>query len=91
MMSLICNCLFAAMWAGYFVYWHVMSTGVKAAERIEPAESRITRMVLMLCSIALLALPRVPPPFLNDRFLPQFGESYETYSRHVSALVPHIL
>jgi protein-S-isoprenylcysteine O-methyltransferase Ste14 len=21
----------------------------------------------------------------------QFGESYETYSRHVSALVPHIL
>lgn len=47
-----------------------MSASVKATERLEPASSRLARLVLMVCAIALLCLPRVPLPFFNERFLP---------------------
>lgn len=58
------------MWLGYLAYWRAMSTKVKPTERREPAPSRITRLALMICAIALLALKSVPLPFLNVRFLP---------------------
>jgi protein-S-isoprenylcysteine O-methyltransferase Ste14 len=69
-MSLLYDCLFPAMWVGYSVYWWVMSKDVKETERQEPASSRITRMVLIVCAFALLWLPSVPLPLLNRRFLP---------------------
>ncbi|MGO9564044.1 MAG: methyltransferase family protein [Candidatus Korobacteraceae bacterium] len=62
--------LFPAMWVGYSVYWWAMSRDVKETEREEPASSRITRLVLIICAFALLWLPRVPLSLLNERFLP---------------------
>ncbi|MGC0776432.1 MAG: isoprenylcysteine carboxylmethyltransferase family protein, partial [Candidatus Acidiferrum sp.] len=47
-----------------------MSTNVKVTERREPASSRLVRGVSMVCAVALLSLPSVPLPFLNERFLP---------------------
>ena len=70
LMSLLYSYLFPAMWAGYSVYWWAMSRDVKETEREEPASSRITRLVLIICAFALLWLPRVPLSLLNERFLP---------------------
>jgi protein-S-isoprenylcysteine O-methyltransferase Ste14 len=43
---------------------------VKATERSESGPSRLIRLVSMVCAIALLSLPSIPLPFLNERFLP---------------------
>ena len=69
-MLLVYKYLFLVMWFGFFVYWWAKSVNVKAAERSESAPSRLTRLVLLICAAFLLLLPRVPLPFLNQRFLP---------------------
>ena len=69
-MRLIYDYLFPAMWLSYIAYWWAISTDVKVTELREPARSRLTRLLLMLCAFALLWLPRVPLPLLNKRFLP---------------------
>jgi protein-S-isoprenylcysteine O-methyltransferase Ste14 len=47
-----------------------MATDVKATEHRESGASRIVRLVAMVCAVALLWLPSVPLPILNERFLP---------------------
>jgi protein-S-isoprenylcysteine O-methyltransferase Ste14 len=69
-MSIMTEYLFPAMWLGYLAYWQVMSKDVKVTEREEPALSRLVRLVLIVCAVGLLSLPRVPFPLLNERFLP---------------------
>jgi protein-S-isoprenylcysteine O-methyltransferase Ste14 len=69
-MSVIAEYLFPAMWLGYLAYWQVMSKDVKGTERQEPGLSRLVRLVLIVCAVGLLSLPRVPLPLLNERFLP---------------------
>ena len=58
------------MWLSYIAYWWAMSTKVKTTERSESAPSRLLRLVAMVCAAALLWLPHVPLPLLEDRFLP---------------------
>jgi len=58
------------MWVSYSAYWWAMSRDVKETERQESAPSRIARLALIICAFALLWLPRVPLPLLNERFLP---------------------
>jgi protein-S-isoprenylcysteine O-methyltransferase Ste14 len=69
-MSLVYSYLFPAMWVSYIAYWWAMSANVKETERRESAPSRLARLVLLACAIALLWLPSVPPPLLDKRFLP---------------------
>ncbi len=69
LMSLLYPYLFPAMWFSYGAYWWAMSKNVKVTERSESAPSRITRLVSILCAVALLWLPRIPLPLLNERFL----------------------
>jgi protein-S-isoprenylcysteine O-methyltransferase Ste14 len=69
-MHLIYEYLFPAMWIGYLVYWWAVSRNVKTTERQEALLSRLERLVLMVLAFALLWFPRVPIPFLNDRFIP---------------------
>ena len=69
-MTLIHSYLFPAMWLGYLAYWWAMSTNVKVTERNESASSRLARLVLIVCAVALLSLRSVPLPMLNERFLP---------------------
>jgi protein-S-isoprenylcysteine O-methyltransferase Ste14 len=70
MMLFLHTWLFPAMWLSYLGYWSAKSTDVKETERVESGSSRMIRVVLILCAIALLALPRIPLPLLNERFLP---------------------
>lgn len=69
-MPLLQQYLFPAMWFGYCAYWWAMSSNVKATERHESVSSRVVRLVSICCAVALLWLPSVPLPFLNERFLP---------------------
>jgi protein-S-isoprenylcysteine O-methyltransferase Ste14 len=69
-MPLVQNYLFPAMWLSFLAYWWAISRNVKETERRESAPSRIARLVLIVGAAALLWLPRVPLPWLNQRFLP---------------------
>ena len=69
-MPLIHNYLFPAMWLSYLAYWWAMSTNVKETKRRESVPPRLARLVSIACAVALLWLPSVPLPFLNERFLP---------------------
>jgi protein-S-isoprenylcysteine O-methyltransferase Ste14 len=58
------------MWFSYLAYWWAVSTHVKVTDRRESAPSRLARLVSIACAVALLWLPSVPLPLLNERFLP---------------------
>jgi protein-S-isoprenylcysteine O-methyltransferase Ste14 len=62
--------LFPAMWLGFVAYWWAISKNVKLTERQESLPSRLARLVLIACAVALLWLPSVPLPLLDKRFLP---------------------
>ncbi len=84
LVAVIYDYLFPAMWLGYTAYWWAMSTDVKETKRREPGVSRFVRMVLVLCALALLWLPRVPVAVLNNRFLPT-GTWWFWYAAAVTA------
>ena len=69
-MSLVYNYLFPAMWLCFLAYWWAISRNVKETERRESGSSRLARLVLLVCAVALLWLPSVPLPLLGRRFLP---------------------
>jgi len=68
--------LFPAMWLSYIAYWWGISTNVKVTVHREPLPSRLARLVAFACAVTLLALPSVPLPFLNERFLPLAALSF---------------
>ena len=70
-MSFIYDYLFPAMWLGFLAYWWAISRSVKETERRESAPSRLARLFLIVGAAALLCLPSVPLPWLNQRFLPR--------------------
>jgi protein-S-isoprenylcysteine O-methyltransferase Ste14 len=69
-MPLVYDYLIPAMWLVYVAYWWAVSANVKATERRESMPSRLARLVLVVCAVALLWLPSVPLPWLGHRFLP---------------------
>jgi len=58
------------MWLIYLAYWWGKSTNVKVTEQREGMPSRLVRLVLIVCAAALLLLPNIPLPLLDERFLP---------------------
>ena len=61
-MPRIYDYFFPAMWLSFMAYWRVMSENVKVSERRESLLSRLVRLVSIVCAVALLWLPSVPPP-----------------------------
>ena len=72
-MPLVYSYLFPAMWLSYVAYWWAMSRNVKVTERRESMPSRLARLVVLVCAVALLWLPSVPIPALGERFLSVSG------------------
>jgi protein-S-isoprenylcysteine O-methyltransferase Ste14 len=62
--------LFVGMWVGWFALWRVMAMRVKAAAQSESMTSRLSHMVPLAIAAGLLALPRLPVPPLDARFVP---------------------
>lgn len=70
-MRFVYNYLFVIVWIAFFLYWQVMSAGVKATRRIEPALSRIARATSFLLAILLIAYDRIPVPWLYRQLYSQ--------------------
>ncbi len=68
-MRLVYDYLFVVLWVAFLVYWRVMAVNVKAAERMEPAASRVMRMLLIAMAIVLWVVP-LPVVWLNVRLWP---------------------
>jgi protein-S-isoprenylcysteine O-methyltransferase Ste14 len=64
------NILFFALWVAWVAYWWAMARRVKVNARRESVRSRRSYAGLILLAFMLLALPDLPIPFFNRRFLP---------------------
>src|SRR5450756_631212 len=65
-MPLVYKYLFPAMWLSSVAYWWAISKNVKETSPCR----RGLRALLIACAVALLWLPSVPLPLLDERFLP---------------------
>ncbi len=55
---------FPVVWIAFLIYWQIKATDTKATQRLEPAASRIFRVLTFLMAIVLLSIPRIPLPWL---------------------------
>ncbi len=61
---------FPAVWILFLLYWQIKAAKTKTTQRLEPAASRILRVVIFLIAIALLSIPRIPLPWLYLQLWP---------------------
>lgn len=62
--------LFEGLWIAFLLYWQLMALRVKATKRLEPATSRVLRVVLFGVAIALLLWNTIPIHWLHLPFEP---------------------
>ena len=55
---------FPVLWVFFFLYWQIKAANTKTTQRLEPAASRILRVVIFIVAIALLSITKIPLPFL---------------------------
>ncbi len=75
-MRLLDAYLFPALWIAYLLFWQVMAANVKETKRLEPAGSRLLRMVLFVVVVVLLVQPNILPRALDWHFLPAGRPSF---------------
>src|SRR5579862_53162 len=51
---------FPVVWMAFLVYWQIKARDTKTTYRLEPAASRILRVLTFLIAIALLSTTRIP-------------------------------
>jgi protein-S-isoprenylcysteine O-methyltransferase Ste14 len=61
---------FPVAWIVFLVYWQIKATNTKTTQRLEPASSRILRVVIFAIAIALLWSNRIPLPWLYVQLWP---------------------
>jgi len=62
---------FPVVWIAFIVYWQIKAADTKTTQRLEPAGSRILRVLIFLIAIALLSIPRIPLRWLYIQLWPQ--------------------
>ena len=62
---------FPVVWIVFLLYWQIKATNTKSTQRLEPAASRILRMLIFLIAIILLSTTRIPLRFLYLQLWPQ--------------------
>jgi protein-S-isoprenylcysteine O-methyltransferase Ste14 len=70
LMRMLYAYLFPVVWIAFLLYWQLMAVNVKATQRLEPATSRIARVVLFLFALLLIGYPGIPIHWLYRRILP---------------------
>ena len=55
---------FPVVWICFFLYWQIKAANTKTTQRLEPAASRILRVLIFLIAIVLLSTTRIPLPWL---------------------------
>jgi protein-S-isoprenylcysteine O-methyltransferase Ste14 len=63
--------LFEGIWIAFLLYWQLMAANVKATRRLEPASSRILRVVLFFIAIVLLVWNSSPLAWLHLHIMPE--------------------
>jgi protein-S-isoprenylcysteine O-methyltransferase Ste14 len=63
--------LFPVFWIAFLAYWEIKARSTKATARLEPAWSRIVRVLGFLIVIVLFAWPHIPVSWLYRQFVPQ--------------------
>jgi protein-S-isoprenylcysteine O-methyltransferase Ste14 len=61
---------FPVVWIAFTVYWQIKAADTKTTQRLEPAASRIIRVLVFLFVIVLLATNRIPLPWLYLQLWP---------------------
>jgi hypothetical protein len=61
---------FPVVWIVFALYWQIKAADTKATQRLEPAASRILRVLIFLIAIVLLSIPRIPLPWLYVQLWP---------------------
>ncbi len=61
---------FPVVWIVFFLYWQIKATNTKTTQRLEPAASRILRVLIFLIAIVLLSTTRIPLPWLYLQLWP---------------------
>jgi protein-S-isoprenylcysteine O-methyltransferase Ste14 len=62
--------LFPALWIAFLLYWQIKAIHTKTTQRLEPAASRIQRVVIFGIAIALLSTTRIPLRWLYLQLWP---------------------
>jgi protein-S-isoprenylcysteine O-methyltransferase Ste14 len=55
---------FPAVWITFLIFWQIKAFHTKKTERLEPAGSRILRVLIIAISVVLLSTTRIPLPWL---------------------------
>jgi protein-S-isoprenylcysteine O-methyltransferase Ste14 len=61
---------FPVVWIVFVLYWQIKAADTKATQRLEPAASRVLRVLIFLIAIALLSIPRIPLSWLYVQLWP---------------------
>jgi protein-S-isoprenylcysteine O-methyltransferase Ste14 len=61
---------FPVVWIAFLLYWQIKAADAKTTQRIEPAASRITRVLTILIAIGLLSIPHLPLHWLYIQLWP---------------------
>jgi protein-S-isoprenylcysteine O-methyltransferase Ste14 len=51
---------FPVVWIAFLIYWQIKARDTKTTQRLEPAASRILRILIFLIAIVLLSTTRIP-------------------------------
>jgi protein-S-isoprenylcysteine O-methyltransferase Ste14 len=61
---------FPVVWIAFLIYWQIKAIDTKATQRLEPAASRILRVLTFLIAIVLFSITRIPLPWLYVQLWP---------------------
>ncbi|HLY43427.1 MAG TPA: isoprenylcysteine carboxylmethyltransferase family protein [Terracidiphilus sp.] len=61
---------FPVVWIAFLVYWQIKAVHTKTTTRLEPAASRIVRVLAFVIVIVLLSTTRIPLPWLYRQLWP---------------------
>jgi protein-S-isoprenylcysteine O-methyltransferase Ste14 len=62
---------FPAVWILFLIYWQIKAVGAKTTQRLEPASSRMVRLLVFVIVMALLSINHIPLPWLYQPLWPQ--------------------
>lgn len=61
---------FPVVWIAFLLYWQIKAFNTKTTQRLEPAASRILRVLVFVVVIVLLSTTRIPLPWLYLQLWP---------------------
>jgi protein-S-isoprenylcysteine O-methyltransferase Ste14 len=61
---------FPVVWIAFLIYWQIKAIDTKTTQRLEPAASRIIRVLVFVVVIVLLATTRIPLRWLYFQLWP---------------------